>query len=234
MVQPDRTAVTHRPGSAPAGPRWRPSWPSSRPAATFPSSEIYRGQGAGVCPTSSEILAACWTLASPTCPTTGRCGPSAMRTASLPDWSQPCRRQGSSMTSGPGSPHPGRRSWAVATTSIEAATSRAWWPAAAARRSQAAAGRARRAARGNHEVMPPTARDGALEWLDTGLEYGRREMVRRLRCGEPDPERGDRAAGGDGWPARPVSSRGWARCAQAARWRDVLFVHGGRARAQPR
>jgi hypothetical protein len=93
-----------------------------------------------------------------------------------------------------------------------------------------AAGGAVVLARGNHEVMPLMARDGALEWLDTWLDYGGRETVRAFSCGEPDPVRGhellaamDRCA--------PGLFAWMDSLAQAVRWRDVLFVHGGLAPA---
>ena len=83
-------------------------------------------------------------------------------------------------------------------------------------------------ARGNHEIMPLMARAGAHEWLETWLEYGGRETVEAYRCGTPDPRRGDELL-----TAMEACAPGlfeWmGSLAQAVRWRDVLFVHGGLA-----
>ena len=83
-------------------------------------------------------------------------------------------------------------------------------------------------ARGNHEIMPLMARDGALEWLETWLEYGGRETVGAYSCGDPDPERGPELL--EAMESCAPGLFAWmASLPQAVRWRDVLFVHGGLA-----
>jgi hypothetical protein len=91
-----------------------------------------------------------------------------------------------------------------------------------------AAGGAVLLARGNHEVMPLMAADGAPEWLQTWLDYGGRATLAAYGCGDA------------GAVAATRLREEMERCAprlfdwlhslpQAVRWRDVLFVHGGLA-----
>lgn len=91
-----------------------------------------------------------------------------------------------------------------------------------------AAGGAVVLARGNHEVMPLMARDGASEWLETWLEYGGRQTVAGYGCGEAEPAQPEalfaRLEG-----CAPGLFTWLAGLPQAVRWRDVLFVHGGLA-----
>lgn len=83
-------------------------------------------------------------------------------------------------------------------------------------------------ARGNHEIMPLMAYDGAMEWVETWLEYGGRETVEAFACGDPDPQRGRELLAAMESCA-PGLFAWMALLPQAVRWRDVLFVHGGLA-----
>ncbi len=92
----------------------------------------------------------------------------------------------------------------------------------------AAAGGAVLLARGNHEIMPLMVRRGQHEWLETWLEYGGGATAAAYGCDHDGVVR----------PARMVTAIeacapgffDWLESlAQAVRWRDVLFVHGGLA-----
>jgi hypothetical protein len=87
-------------------------------------------------------------------------------------------------------------------------------------------------ARGNHEAMPLMIRAGGEEWLETWLEYGGRATLRGFGCLVD----GTSPVGGVGPATGLVGSLarrapwlfGWLdSLPHAARWRDVLFVHGG-------
>jgi hypothetical protein len=90
----------------------------------------------------------------------------------------------------------------------------------------AAAGGAVLLARGNHEAMPLMIRAGAHEWLPTWLEYGGDATLAAF-TGRAVPAVEPEALVEDLDVAEP-GLFGWlTRLAQAVRWRDVLFVHGG-------
>ncbi len=92
----------------------------------------------------------------------------------------------------------------------------------------AAAGGAVVLARGNHEIMPLMAADGAHEWLETWLDYGGRGTVDAFGCGDFDPEHATELLAGIRRCA-PWLFEWLGSLPQAVRWRDVLFVHGGLA-----
>ncbi len=95
-------------------------------------------------------------------------------------------------------------------------------------REAAAAGSAALLARGNHEVMPLMAVDGAPEWLETWLEYGGRATVAAFDCDPAEPlvaaDVIDRLQG-----CAPDLFDWLGSLPHAVRWRDILFVHGGLA-----
>ena len=83
-------------------------------------------------------------------------------------------------------------------------------------------------ARGNHEVMPLMVRDGHHEWLETWLEYGGAATVAAFGC--PDAAEREPEAVIDMLEACSPGLFEWfGSLAQAVRWRDVLFLHGGLA-----
>ena len=82
--------------------------------------------------------------------------------------------------------------------------------------------------RGNHEEMLLHLRAGRSEWLTVWLAYGGHATLQSFGCAPPDPLRDEQALGGI--EAAEPGTFAWVESlAQAARWRDVLFVHGGLA-----
>lgn len=83
-------------------------------------------------------------------------------------------------------------------------------------------------ARGNHEIMPVMVRRGEHEWLETWLEYGGGATLAAYACDVADEMAPERLA-----PIIEACAPGlfeWLESlAEAVRWRDVLFVHGGLA-----
>ncbi|MEA2026583.1 MAG: metallophosphoesterase [Chloroflexota bacterium] len=83
-------------------------------------------------------------------------------------------------------------------------------------------------ARGNHEIMPLMVRRGEHEWLETWLEYGGNATLAAYGCeggAANDPEAMLAALES----CAPGLFDWFGSLAQAVRWRDVLFVHGGLA-----
>ncbi len=81
-------------------------------------------------------------------------------------------------------------------------------------------------ARGNHEEMVLHLRAGREEWLPVWLAYGGHATLESFGCAPDDPGR-DAAALAVVGVREPGLFEWLAGMPQAARWRDVLFVHGG-------
>ncbi len=82
--------------------------------------------------------------------------------------------------------------------------------------------------RGNHEEMLLHLRAGRHEWLTVWLAYGGHATLQSFGCAPSDPLL-DAAALAGIEAAAPGTFRWLESLAQAARWRDVMFVHGGLA-----
>jgi len=82
--------------------------------------------------------------------------------------------------------------------------------------------------RGNHEEMLLHLRAGRHEWLTVWLAYGGHATLQSFGCAPADPLNDEAALGGIETEA-PGTFTWLASLAQAARWRDVIFVHGGLA-----
>lgn len=82
--------------------------------------------------------------------------------------------------------------------------------------------------RGNHEEMLLHLRAGRSEWLTVWLAYGGHATLQSFGCDTPDPFRDEEALGGIE-AAAPGTFAWLESLAHAARWHDVIFVHGGLA-----
>jgi len=80
--------------------------------------------------------------------------------------------------------------------------------------------------RGNHEEMVLHLRAGRHEWLDVWLAYGGHATLQSFGCAPADPMR-DEEALGEIEAVAPGTYAWLESLPQAARWRDVIFVHGG-------
>jgi serine/threonine protein phosphatase 1 len=80
--------------------------------------------------------------------------------------------------------------------------------------------------RGNHEEMLLHLRAGRSEWLTVWLAYGGHATLQSFGCAPADPL-GDEEALGGIEAAAPGTFVWLESLAHAARWRDVIFVHGG-------
>jgi 3',5'-cyclic AMP phosphodiesterase CpdA len=82
--------------------------------------------------------------------------------------------------------------------------------------------------RGNHEEMLLHLRAGRREWLTVWLAYGGLATLQSFAC--PPADRLDGEVDIRGIEAAAPGTFAWLESlAQAARWRDVIFVHGGLA-----
>ncbi|MGQ0607838.1 MAG: metallophosphoesterase family protein [Chloroflexota bacterium] len=80
--------------------------------------------------------------------------------------------------------------------------------------------------RGNHEEMLVHLRAGRLEWLKVWLAYGGHATLQSFGCVPEGPMRDQAAL--DGIEAAAPGTFEWLESlSQAARWRDIIFVHGG-------
>jgi serine/threonine protein phosphatase 1 len=80
--------------------------------------------------------------------------------------------------------------------------------------------------RGNHEEMLIHLWAGRHQWLPVWLAYGGHATLESFGCDPADPME-DEAALRDVENAAPGTFDWLGSLAQAARWRDVIFVHGG-------
>lgn len=80
--------------------------------------------------------------------------------------------------------------------------------------------------RGNHEEMLLHLWAGRQEWLPVWLAYGGHATLESFGCAPADPTR-DVPALADMERAAPGTFAWLESLGQAARWRDVMFVHGG-------
>jgi 3',5'-cyclic AMP phosphodiesterase CpdA len=80
--------------------------------------------------------------------------------------------------------------------------------------------------RGNHEEMLLHLRAGRLEWLNVWLAYGGLATLRSFGWAPVGPTRLASALGGIE-AAAPGTFEWLESMSHAARWRDVIFVHGG-------
>jgi hypothetical protein len=82
--------------------------------------------------------------------------------------------------------------------------------------------------RGNHEEMLLHLRAGRREWLTVWLAYGGYATLQSFDCAPADPLQVAAALSGIE-TAAPGTFPWLESLAQAARWRDVILVHGGLA-----
>jgi serine/threonine protein phosphatase 1 len=80
--------------------------------------------------------------------------------------------------------------------------------------------------RGNHEEMLLHLHAGRQQWLEVWLAYGGHATLESFGCAPANPL--DDAAALEGIERAAPGTFGWlGSLSQAARWRDVMFVHGG-------
>ena len=80
--------------------------------------------------------------------------------------------------------------------------------------------------RGNHEEMLVHLWAGRSQWLPVWLAYGGHATLESFGCAPDDPMQ-DEPALRDMEAAAPGTFAWLESLSQAARWRDVIFVHGG-------